>query len=767
MIILKRLYVENYKLFSRKEFDFSNALLSVFDGPNGYGKTSIFDAIELLVTGKISRVVDCESIDGKLAYHTVFFAQNCEKDVILKAEFEDDEAGRYFVIGARVKSADVNGKLANPKNIFESVEFFCLPAYDISIDTWEAYLKNSDDIEEIRNREFGQQNIEQFTLFHYIRQEDRLAYFKQSETSRATTIEDLLGVATERKKYKSIQDKRKAVDKVFKQITDEIKTKRERVLEHDGNTNPTIVYESLIDGEQAWDKESVFFGNSNPDKVLAQYMTELEKIELYVKYAEIHNKYFSYEGFKEIPEKVRNNALLALILLQKAPVSVDDIDISFQNLKFLKQQQDKIESQEFRSVNLSKICNIIGVPEDESLVTAISTLNDILKNQGNLQKAINNVIQIRENLHNEHTQISENGICPYCGYNWENQKELEKQFTSTKTILQDLLTQDGELYAKQLEVVKAKIEEGVLEGLKNKISELSENDIISVYAEFDSKTKFISAIENARPLYNISSTILAVNDSDMKNVNEYWEKMIEVCMNIGNTIPAEYFIANEKYTFLEVRKRYALDDDIVSRLQKERIDNKRQYLQEQFYRSFDKLKEEIQNLENKRDTIETVKVQLKEYETAVKNSIEAYKKQIIDEIEIPFFVYSSRLLQSYQGGQGVFMKNDGESIRFTSPGNEHDILYTMSSGQLSAVLLSFSLALNKIYSGQGLKTVLIDDPIQCMDDINMISFVELLRREFSGCQIILSTHEEDFSNFVRYKFKKYGLDTQAITLKDA
>lgn len=113
------------------------------------------------------------------------------------------------------------------------------------------------------------------------------------------------------------------------------------------------------------------------------------------------------------------------------------------------------------------------------------------------------------------------------------------------------------------------------------------------------------------------------------------------------------------------------------------------------------------------------------------------------------------------------MENDGESIIFKSPGKEHDVLYTMSSGQLSAVLLSFSLALNKIYAGDGIKTILIDDPIQCMDDINMISFVELLRREFSDCQIILSTHEENFSNFIRYKFKKYGLVAQAITLKDA
>ena len=88
MITIKRLYIENYKLFSQKEIDFSGALLSVFDGPNGYGKTSIFDAIELLITGKISRVKECESIDGKTGYQTVFFAQNSEKDVILKAELK-------------------------------------------------------------------------------------------------------------------------------------------------------------------------------------------------------------------------------------------------------------------------------------------------------------------------------------------------------------------------------------------------------------------------------------------------------------------------------------------------------------------------------------------------------------------------------------------------------------------------------------------------------------------------------------------------------
>lgn len=38
--------------------------------------------------------------------------------------------------------------------------------------------------------------------------------------------------------------------------------------------------------------------------------------------------------------------------------------------------------------------------------------------------------------------------------------------------------------------------------------------------------------------------------------------------------------------------------------------------------------------------------------------------------------------------------------------------------------------------------LLIDDPLQTMDDLNISSFIELLRNDFKDKQIILSTHEE-------------------------
>lgn len=106
------------------------------------------------------------------------------------------------------------------------------------------------------------------------------------------------------------------------------------------------------------------------------------------------------------------------------------------------------------------------------------------------------------------------------------------------------------------------------------------------------------------------------------------------------------------------------------------------------------------------------------------------------------------------------------SIRFTTPNEEHDVLYTMSSGQLSGILLAFSLALHKIFVNEGLNIMLIDDPVQCMDDLNIVSFVELMRTEFPDIQLLISTHENSFAGYILYKYKKYSLPAKRCNLKE-
>ena len=128
-IEIKRIYLENYKLFSAKTIDFEN-YLSVFDGPNGYGKTSIFDAIEFLITGSISRIRENQTISGALGYSSNFLAKEQNKDVLIKGEFVNTLSSEKLVIALRIPaSLGKNSKKNNPKSIETQVETYFLPEY--------------------------------------------------------------------------------------------------------------------------------------------------------------------------------------------------------------------------------------------------------------------------------------------------------------------------------------------------------------------------------------------------------------------------------------------------------------------------------------------------------------------------------------------------------------------------------------------------------------------------------------------------------------
>lgn len=47
---ISNLYIKNFKCITESEFNFDSNNLIVYDGPNGYGKTTCFEAIEILFT---------------------------------------------------------------------------------------------------------------------------------------------------------------------------------------------------------------------------------------------------------------------------------------------------------------------------------------------------------------------------------------------------------------------------------------------------------------------------------------------------------------------------------------------------------------------------------------------------------------------------------------------------------------------------------------------------------------------------------------------
>ena len=135
---LKKLYIENFKLITQREIDFNSLDLMILDGPNGYGKTTIYDSLELLFSKKISRINDNDVEDNKNKHEDSLFAKDKTKPIIIKAELEKENQGSlYFSI---YLPANVNSKK------WENYQQYQLNAYEqnildgIKVDTFDELL---------------------------------------------------------------------------------------------------------------------------------------------------------------------------------------------------------------------------------------------------------------------------------------------------------------------------------------------------------------------------------------------------------------------------------------------------------------------------------------------------------------------------------------------------------------------------------------------------------------------------------------------------
>ena len=48
--LIKKVYIKNFRGYKEKEYKFDDEQIILLGGPNGYGKTSLIDAIEWVMT---------------------------------------------------------------------------------------------------------------------------------------------------------------------------------------------------------------------------------------------------------------------------------------------------------------------------------------------------------------------------------------------------------------------------------------------------------------------------------------------------------------------------------------------------------------------------------------------------------------------------------------------------------------------------------------------------------------------------------------------
>jgi ABC-type lipoprotein export system ATPase subunit len=148
---------------------------------------------------------------------------------------------------------------------------------------------------------------------------------------------------------------------------------------------------------------------------------------------------------------------------------------------------------------------------------------------------------------------------------------------------------------------------------------------------------------------------------------------------------------------------------------------------------------------------------------AISNLNEKVFKQLKETIQIifeqinshPIFTKLDLVKDTYRNNNCLTINVYGSNeVRANAP-------YVFSSAQVNSIALSVFLALVLKQKWSSLQLVGMDDPIQSMDEVNIISFIDLMRLfvDKHKKQIIISTHDQSFYKMILKKFRYFNLKT--------
>lgn len=110
---------------------------------------------------------------------------------------------------------------------------------------------------------------------------------------------------------------------------------------------------------------------------------------------------------------------------------------------------------------------------------------------------------------------------------------------------------------------------------------------------------------------------------------------------------------------------------------------------------------------------------------------------------------------SYRAGVADPIVEDEEGTR-------GDPLLIFSSSQANVAALTYFLALSWTAEGHALPFLLLDDPLQSMDDVNVLGFSDLCRHIRRRRQLIVSTHEQRLAGLIERKLAPRGDDERGL-----
>ncbi|MGC6570084.1 AAA family ATPase [Streptococcus sp. VTCC 12886] len=471
---IKKILIKNFKNIKETRIIDFQENVTLFVGPNGFGKTTIFDAIELSLTGKIRRIEESDYSDGRSSFSTPYFQNNPEEDTFIELTLTNDE-GSTLIVSSLYKSS-MNAEGSNvPKFSFSkfkrTVRFEPEPLEDLD-------GLSERDIQKVIGQFLGYESEDYslgdtFDLFHYIQQDETAYYLKQKEKDRKEQFNFLLNIG-------NYADRKSRLDELRRTLLSSknyLKNKKNKLKNLPiKNKTPYTKLSLRADTDFDFNNESIDFDDELSNESLNIYLSEIDKLQVFrnsfspkdyflkkqseqFKREVLDDKDFiSYLIFREIIENQENIEYIK----QNHTLISNDKNYSYFLLKNYIEQLETLENDS-RIFKCGKILeSLLDVEIDklniESIKNSLSdfvgwefgqvwfeTFDSKLTNYKIKKEqlddgtdSINKLLEIRNRL-KEHSD-NKHSECVFCGYDWIESKNLLLAYEETTNQLRNNLT---------------------------------------------------------------------------------------------------------------------------------------------------------------------------------------------------------------------------------------------------------------------------------------------------------------------------------------
>lgn len=786
---LESLKLHNFKLFEDVTIPFDSRSLTILDGPNGYGKTSVFDAIEYVLTGTLQRAAERKELNNAIAYETDFLTRDPSDGTpaFAQATFRAKAGDTTLIVRRTLRSA--TGRANNPKQLSSNTDTTIIQNGETILENKDVQTANT-----VIGEVLGQNVLRYFEQYFYISQEDRISFLSKSEKDRMTTLQHLFNMEVEEAQYAKLRDLKKKFGDLKIDLQTALNNIQSKILELEKQTKLStskeatmVAYERLVPTASRlfiWDQEIPQIGEQ---KKLLELQEQVRGIDAFTRQFPHFLETQKNEWLETMAQDTQG-LLQFLFLLNYVPevqAFYTDADRYHQLKKIVTAAELDTDSPEYEKIDFIRLSELLKIPCDLGEITHIhEQIEHCRKNMQAEDKARVALMKLQEQMDRKRVDWLANGYpglqeneCPFCGHPWPSAESLQKNVEIIHAGLAVGATQTQIALDTEQKKLQTIYEDSFQTLLKNDLQTHSFLETDTCKSLYLSWNTLIQKFENFRSKcaeYQLDaiSYCLPKDNPDVwiKHCENFSAQMLRSHMI---TVPSTYIDEATKYDFIRIfRDVFTSDPTHVLPIAAQTCQNKLTYLEQQYFlmqsNNISKLREQGNKTKERQKQAERIHNQVSRLEQILKDELREYKKKVVTQLQIPFYLYTGRIIQNYPGGLGILISVQGtDKIHFEAfERRGHDVLYTLSSGQLSALAIALTLTLNRIYAQDTFRCVLIDDPIQTMDELNVSSFVELLRNDFQSYQFVLSTHEDDFSDYIRYKFEKYRLANKSIIMRD-